>query len=591
VTLDFPPHVLREYALIADGERGALVGPRGDVCWLCAPRWDSPPVCAALIGGDGAYAVTPVDSYVWGGYYEPGTLIWRSRWVTNDGITECREALAFPGDPDRTVLLRRIQPVDGDAHVRVTLSLARGKDAHREADGSWTGALADGLRWRWTGTGQGRVVGSDDELSVELVVPSGKHHDLVLELGPGEPTGRPPVPDEAWRATEDAWRREVPTVRAVAVRDARHAYAVMRGLTSSGGGMVAAVTASLPERSEAGRNYDYRYVWIRDQCYAGRAAAVAGGFPLLDSSVRFVSERLLDDGPGLRPAYTVDGGRVPDERSLGMPGYPGGSDVVGNQANRQFQLDAFGEALGLFAIAAGHDRLTDDGLRAARTAVEAIASRWQEPDSGIWELEDRPWTHSRLSCAAGLRQLAEHAPTRTEAADWTGLADTIVADTTRWAVHPSGRWQRAPDDPRADGALLLPGLRGAIPRDDPRTLATLAGYVAELTDDGFAYRFRHDDNPLDEDEGAFLLCGFFLALACWQQGDVLAAHRWFERSRTACGPAGLFSEEYDVRQRQLRGNLPQAFVHALLLESAVTLAGREPSRYEPDHAHTARDTG
>jgi alpha,alpha-trehalase len=392
------------------------------------------------------------------------------------------------------------------------------------------------------------------------------------------------VPGEAWRATGEAWRREVPRVKAVAQRDARHAYAVLRGLTGSGGGTVAAATASLPERAEAGRNYDYRYVWIRDQCYAGRAAAAAGGLPLLDGSVRFVAERVLADGPGLRPAYTVDGGRVPDERALGMPGYPGGADVVGNQANRQFQLDAFGEALGLFAVAAEHDRLTPDGMRAARTAAQAVAARWQQPDAGIWELEDRPWTHSRLCCAAGLRQLARYAPGRLEAADWTGLADTIVADTTRWAVHPSGRWQRAPDDPRTDGALLLAGLRGAVPGDDPRTLATLSGYVAELTEDGYAYRFRHDDRPLGDAEGAFLLCGFILALACWQQGDVLAAHRWFERHRTACGPAGLLSEEYDVRQRQLRGNLPQAFVHALLLECAATLTDREPSRYEPRHS-------
>jgi hypothetical protein len=586
VAVEFPPHVLREYALIADGERGALVGPRGDVCWLCAPRWDDLPVCAAMVGGEGCYAVTPTSRYVWGGYYEPGTLVWRSRWVTGDGVVECREALAFPGERHRAVLLRRVLAVDGDARVRVALELAGLRDAHRSPAGVWTGRLAGGVWWRWSGAGGGRTAGPpqadpDGALTVELAVPAGGHHDLVLELGGGDPDGPPPEPDAAWRATECAWRHEVPPLRTLAARDAGQAYAVLRGLTSAGGGMVAAATTSLPERSEAGRNYDYRYVWIRDQCYAGRAAATAGGLPLLDNSVRFVADRLLADGPGLRPAYTVDGGRVPDERALGVPGYPGGSDVIGNQANRQFQLDAFGEALDLFAVAACHDRLTDDGRRAARVAARAIAARWQEPDAGIWELEDRPWTHSRLCCAAGLRQLARYAPSRAEAADWTGLADTIVADTSLHAVHPSGRWQRAPDDPRLDGALLLAALRGAVPAGDPRTLATLTGYVRELTEDGYAYRFRHDDRPLGEAEGAFLLCGFVLSLACWQQGDTLAAHRWFERHRAACGPAGLFSEEYDVRQRQLRGNLPQAFVHALLLECAATLADRDSTDYEP----------
>jgi potassium/hydrogen antiporter len=103
---DFPPHVLREYALLADGERGALCGPRGDLAWLCAPGWDDPAVLSTLVGGGGTYSVSPVGTAVWGGYYEPGTLIWRNHWITTDTVVECREALAFPGDPHRVVLLR-----------------------------------------------------------------------------------------------------------------------------------------------------------------------------------------------------------------------------------------------------------------------------------------------------------------------------------------------------------------------------------------------------------------------------------------------------------------------------------------------------
>jgi GH15 family glucan-1,4-alpha-glucosidase len=143
-------------------------------------------------------------------------------------------------------------------------------------------------------------------------------------------------------------------------------------------------------------------------------------------------------------------------------------------------------------------------------------------------------------------------------------------------VHESGRWQRSADDPAVDAALLLPPIRGALPADDPRTLATLRAYVAELTQDGYAYRFRHDAGPLGDAEGAFLLCGFILALALHQQGDEVGAARWFERTRAACGSPGLYSEEYDVTERQLRGNLPQAFVHALMLECAVRLAAPWP---------------
>jgi GH15 family glucan-1,4-alpha-glucosidase len=268
---------------------------------------------------------------------------------------------------------------------------------------------------------------------------------------------------------------------------------VLRGLTSAGGGMVAAATTSLPERAGAGRNYDYRYVWIRDQSYTGQAIAAAGPYPLLDDAVRFVTQRLLADGPGLKPAYTIDGGLVPNQRRLALPGYPGGHDLTGNWVNKQFQLDAFGEALLLLAAAARHGRLDADAWRAAETAADAIGQRWRDSDAGIWEIDDRPWTHSRLICAAGLRAAAEAGASAALAADWSALADAIVADTAATSVHRTGRWQRSPDDTRLDAALLLLPIRGALPAGDPRTLATLAAYAAELTQDGYAYRFRHDD--------------------------------------------------------------------------------------------------
>lgn len=142
------PHALRDYALLADGRRGALVGPRGDIVWMCAPAWDSDAVFAALIGGDGWYTVTPTDPFVWGGYYEAGSLIWRSRWITTSGIIECREALAHPGDEHRAVVLRRILAVDGDARLDVHLRPAAGFGAHplhelrRDEEGRFTAGPA-----------------------------------------------------------------------------------------------------------------------------------------------------------------------------------------------------------------------------------------------------------------------------------------------------------------------------------------------------------------------------------------------------------------------------------------------------------------
>jgi GH15 family glucan-1,4-alpha-glucosidase len=336
--------------------------------------------------------------------------------------------------------------------------------------------------------------------------------------------------------------------------------------------MVAAATTSLPERAEAGRNYDYRYVWIRDQCLAAHGVAASGAHGLLDDAVRFVTARLLEHGPALAPAYTVTGSPIPDQSRLRLPGYPGGSDRIGNWVNKQFQLDAFGEALLLYAEAERHDRMDGDAWRAVRVAVDAIAQRWTEPDAGIWELEPRAWTHSRLICTAGLRAVAAANPDTGAAGEWLGLADRILADTTANALHPTGRWQRSPDDAAVDGALLLSGIRGAVAPDDPRTIATLAAFESDLTQDGYAYRFRHDERPLSEAEGSFLLCGFLMALAKHQAGDDVSAMGWYERTRAACGSPALYAEEFDTREHQLRGNVPQAFVHALHLETSARLS-------------------
>ncbi|MFV0137440.1 glycoside hydrolase family 15 protein [Streptomyces sp. HMX87] len=570
-----PPWVLREYAVLADGERGAVVDPEGRIVWLCAPRWHSDAVFSALIGGAGHFTVEPVDPWhVWGGSYEEGTLIRASRWVTADAVIECREALALPSRPDRLVLLRRMRVRRGTARLRMDLDprpgFGRGRmPGPRLTDGVWT-AEGGGLRLRLAGAAEARWRPGAGARG-ELLLREGETHDLVLELAERRET-EPLDADALWRSTEREWPRAVPDCsRLAAPRDARHAYAVLRGLTSASGGMVAAATTSLPERANSGRNYDYRYAWLRDQCYAGLAVAAHGPHQLLDEAVRFVADRVLADGDAVHPAYTVDGRPVGAERSVRLPGYPGGSDLIGNRAAEQFQLDTFGEVLQLFAAAAGHDRLTADAERAAAVAVDAVERNWLRPDAGLWELEQRWWTHSRLSVVAGLRRMAGVLPGRAgrRCAD---LADAVYRETRRRCLTAEGHWRRAADDDGAEAALLVPLARGGLP-DDEGGAATRAFIASRLAEDGYLYRFEHPGQRLGEAEGAFLLCGFFMALATRRLGDRAGAFRWFERTRAACGPSGLFAEEYDVLQRQLRGNLPQAFVHALLLECAVRLDG------------------
>lgn len=376
VAPDLSPAVfaLRDYALLADGERGAVVDPHREIGWLCAPSWDSPPVLSALLGGAGRFRVSPVGRAVRGGWYEPGTLVWRNRWVTDRHVVvECRDALVHPGDPDRLVLLRRLTVRQGTARVRVELELpaaplaAAATGLRHEHDGSWTARLGalharfrvePGSHVTVDGSGTATVLGAHCEVREHETV------DLVLEIGT-RAHGAPVDVAAAWAGTTQAWADRVPRLPDVLDEaDARHSAAVLCGMTSASGAMVAAATTGLPERAEQGRNYDYRYAWIRDQAYAGNAAFSAGMDSLGDQSVRFVGARLLADGADLTPAYTVRGEPIPDVSSLGLPGYPGGQDTVGNQVRSQRQLDVFGESLYLLASAGQRGHLDADGMAA-----------------------------------------------------------------------------------------------------------------------------------------------------------------------------------------------------------------------------------
>jgi len=267
----------------------------------------------------------------------------------------------MPADPHRAVILRRIMAVDGPARVTVTLDVRAGFGRSPMTDlsktgGCWTGRSGR-LRFRWSGAARARP--GDDGLSFTVTLPAGGQHDLVLELSDRALDAEPPDPDRTWAATEEAWSEVVPVCDDLAApRDARHAYAVLRGLTSGTGAMVAAATTSLPERLEGGRNYDYRYAWIRDQCYAGLAVAAHGPHPLLDGSVRFVTERLLADGPVKR----VDLARALAAHGLTLRGLKYAQKALGVARTR--------EGRGKRAAVAGATRVRHD----ADMTVTAIAA-------------------------------------------------------------------------------------------------------------------------------------------------------------------------------------------------------------------------
>ena len=240
--------------------------------------------------------------------------------------------------------------------------------------------------------------------------------------------------------------------------------------------MVAAATTSLPERAREGRNYDYRYVWIRDQCYTGQAVAKAGPYPLMDDAVRFVTERLLRGRPGAQARLHDDRrqrARPASAQPARLPGRHRHRRQLGQQAVPARRVRGGAAAVRFSRRATITSTPTAGAPRRPRSRRSPERWRERDTDAGIWEIDPDAWTHSRLICAAGLRQIAGHGPAGEHAAQWVSLADEIVSDTAKHALHQSGRWQRSPSDPRPDAALLLAAIRGAIPPSDPRSIATL----------------------------------------------------------------------------------------------------------------------
>ena len=240
--------------------------------------------------------------------------------------------------------------------------------------------------------------------------PPAQHHDLVLEISDR------PLPDAAARpgrgcgtAPRDAWADGVPATAttSIAPRDVRHSYAVLRGLTSRSGahGRRRHHLAARARRA-AGATTTTATPGSATSATPARPSPRRRRRPARRRGRLRRATGCSTTAPDLAPAYTVDGDPVPERATSRPARLPGRADAVGNRVNGQFQLDAFGEALLLFAAAAGRDRLDADGWRAAEAAVDAIEQRWSEPDAGIWELDDRRWAHSRLTCVAGLRAVA-----------------------------------------------------------------------------------------------------------------------------------------------------------------------------------------
>ncbi len=609
----YPP--IADYALLADCHSAALVHRRGSIDWACLRRFDSGSVFARLLDWDrgGHFVVRVAGADEPTRRYVDGSLVLETRWTGPSGSAVARDAFTMrPGgrDAPRHQLVRAIGCTDGSVDVEIELvprfDYGDLRPWLRRLDG---GALV--------------AIGGDDALllvtdaDLALDRDGGRLHATVrLEAGghlrfsllsqpahaidPG--ATRVGEVDAHLDQTIRWWQRwSQDTVAPEPHRDAvRHAACVLKGLTCAPtGSIVAAPTTSLPEQLGGGRNWDYRYTWIRDATLTLDALDRAGHREVASGFRQFLMRATAGHAGDLQIMYGAYGERRLPEQELDLAGYRDSRPVrIGNAAASQVQLDVHGHILD----AAHHWQrdgvaLTVDEWRFLRRVVDRAADVWREPDRGIWEVrgEPRHFVYSKVmlwvALDRGVRLVEEGVEDHAEVdrpADvdrWRRVRDELRATVEDRGVDADGGWfTQAFDTPAVDASLLKLATVGFVDADDPRMVATVDAIRDQLgTDEGFVRRYvTAGDDGLSGGEGTFLLCSFWLVEVLAAQGRVDEADALFGRLLGVANDLWLFAEQYDPGTDLLLGNFPQAFTHLGLINAAFRLD--EARRAHPDTA-------
>jgi GH15 family glucan-1,4-alpha-glucosidase len=589
-----------DYGLIGDGRAAALVSKGGSIDWCCLPRFDAGSCFARVLdwesGGYCAVAPRQAPDETFQTYHED-TLVLQTTFRCAGGEATVHDFFARDGGEAPSGPPRLVRVIEGRrGTTTLDLALAARFDY---------GLIEPWLRRRGrrtfaaTGGDDGLLIWSDIELDIserdqlrgEIAVRAGERRRLVITAMAPEEIDRlgrdelePEVADRALDETLAWWRRwaqRLDTGLPPAVR--RSALTLKALIHDPTGAQVAAPTTSLPEVPGGGRNWDYRYAWIRDCTFAVRAMAEIGCPEEADDFRAFIERTAAGSARDLRVMYGVGGEHMLAEMELDhLAGYRGAQPVrVGNGAHDQFQLDVYGELLEQsWRWHRRGNSPDDDYWRFLRDLVDVAVERWREPDRGLWEWrgDPLPFTYSKamawVAADRGLRiadECLRRAPTRR----WRAARERIKRTVERDAYDKQrGIFTAVLRGGGLDAALLRLPIVEFVEAEDERMVRTVDAIVSELDDGGLLHRHNLDDS-LEGEEGAFLACTFWLATCLAEQGRVDDARAAFERASATANHLGLFAEEYDPGAREPLGNFPQALTHLSHVEASVALARAE----------------
>lgn len=577
-------HPINEHGLIGDLHTAGLISNGGELVWLPWPRFDSPSLFAAILDHTrgGSWRLAPTDVTAASQRYEGESAILVTEFVAAGGRAELEDWMSpWEGPTSEHDLFRVLRCTEGSVTVE-SIFAPRSDYGRAEVELLQTDAdlafAAHGEQLSLACSHPLALAG--DIATVRVTLLAGEELRFVLRSGAPARLDDVDADRERTAAYWQAWVAKGCYDGPWAEQVRRSAITLKLLTYAPSGAILAAPTTSLPEWIGGGRNWDYRFTWLRDASFTLNALYRVGHRDEAVAFFRWLGEQGRRHGTPLQIMYSIDGKAELTEETLDhLEGYCGSRPVrIGNGAYDQRQLDVYG---GVLDAAWRYERegelLEPWQWEVLRAEIDYVCEHWGEPDHGIWEVrsEKAHFTFSKLMCWLALERgitLAESHDWDYDRERWPAVREAIRADllANGWSDTAQAFTQRYESDALDASMLVLP-LVGFLPPDDARVVSTVERIGAELGDGALVYRY-HGGDGLEGAEGAFLLCSFWMVDALTLIGRVDEAERRFEALLSYASPHGLLAEEADPVTGAALGNYPQAFSHIGLINSAVRLA-------------------
>jgi len=583
---------IENHGAIGDTYSIALVNKRGTMDWCCFPRFDSPPFFSSLLdikrGGECSIELKQ-RTLNYQEYLRDTNVL---RTVLKSRRCEIEIIDFMPVESLRGNIYTRqechrlIRCISGSGDVRIAcrpaFNFGLGATELEQKTYGFV-ALGDQKTVAFSFANQFEL--NDKMALCEFSIEEGESLPLVIRWN--ETTPQLPGMKYTGKMLEQTvsfWKRWVngTSYRGRWRNEVRRSALALKLLTySPTGAIIAAGTTSLPEAPGYGRNWDYRYSWIRDSTYALRAFRNVGHLDEEMSYFRWLLHLLRNSPSNLEKLcvmYTVEGDNVPQERELAkLSGYMNSAPVrTGNGARNQLQLDVFGSIVEAIYTTFRNRSPPDLLWRVCDSTAHFLLKNWKRKDDGIWEIRGRRCrnTHSAVMSWLALRLVSELA-LRLHYRNRARLYAEAASRIQNYIVekHYNARIQslvRAPHSDELDASVLFAILKGLISPDNAIARNTVHAVEKHLTVNGLVYRYRIDDGMKGK-EGAFFLCTFWLIQALALIGEIRKAEDMFRDTLKLSNHLGLMSEEIEPGDKRMLGNFPQAFSHLALIETAVLL--------------------